>query len=301
MPVRLSEPRRNITVPPLDKGERARKRRRRAAGRESLKNPMHCSLAEGLPQISVGQRPTSRESKQTLSEGLHEPSAGQRPASRVPAALLSSFPKNHSRTVPRLKALRITARGNAPCFRSQFRHGCPTVGAAPFPHFTRKKKITVPLDKGERARACAGREPSLRLSPLIRGSGPASAAGAPREGSPRRRSPFPQKILPANFFWAEGLPDISTGQRPVNPPTPRVLCPKDFMKTCRYGNARDRRDSGSLTGMSFFFSSVITGRCPVLYSLRDCSPHSLSFSRAVPAENLTQSRRERRVKKAAKK
>ena len=169
MPVRLSEPSRNKTVP-LDKGERARA----CAGRESLKNPMHCSLAEGLPQISVGQRPTSRGSKQTLSEGLHEPSAGQRPASRVPAALLSSFPKNPSRTVPRLKALQITARGVAPCSHAT-RTDMPVRLSEP------RRKITVPLDKGERARKlCTAKR---------RGKGVAAAALLSRKKI--RFNPFP--------------------------------------------------------------------------------------------------------------
>ena len=62
------------------------------------------------------------------------------------------------------------------------RHACKAVRASPFPPRPRIK-ITVPLDKGERARACAGRE-----------SQPPSRKNlTQRRREPQRKPPFPPR------------------------------------------------------------------------------------------------------------
>ena len=123
---------------------------------------LHFKLAEGLPEISVGQRPTSRASRQTLSEGLHDLSAGQRPASHT-------HTKKNPHIVPRLKALQSKARGNARVPDYRERHACRAVRvvASVNPLVNQTGLITVPLDKGERARACAGRESSGLLPKIF--------------------------------------------------------------------------------------------------------------------------------------
>ena len=78
------------------------------------------------------------------------------------------------RTVPRLKALQITARGVAPCSHAT-RTDMPVRLSEP------RRKITVPLDKGERARKlCSAKR---------RGKGVAAAALLSRKKI--RFNPFP--------------------------------------------------------------------------------------------------------------
>ena len=191
MPVRLPEPPRpprEKKLSPLIRGSGpASFAPQSAAGRESPPRSRR-ALKKFSPAMFFGRRPSSNQRRATpyvsaiapnsLSEGLHETPAGQRPASRVPAALLSSFPKN----------LLALFQGCKPC-RAQH-------GATPRVPFNANQSCLSDCQSRRVLRV------KKKLSPLIRGSGPALCAG--RESFPPY--PFRTSSIPSLPISLPSLP-----------------------------------------------------------------------------------------------
>ena len=122
----------------------ARKVARSLAKTESV--PLEPAASHGT-KITVTLEPAAlHETKKTVplekGERARKLCSAKRSGKGVPAAVSS---KKSSCTLPRLKALQSTARGNAPC--SLQRNSDMAVSLS-----ESCRKITVPLDKGERAR-----------------------------------------------------------------------------------------------------------------------------------------------------
>ena len=138
----------------------------------------------------------------------------------------------------------------------------------PYPHVP---KITVPLDKGG-----AGPQALLRK--------------APREGSPRRLPVAPSKRFSPQTSLAEGLPQISVGQRPTSPPPSR----RNLTQRRREPQRRSPFPPRPFFLLSYFLlprpHSILTHLSPSLPILLNRIP-ALSAPSAPPREIFHSSRR----------
>ena len=158
-------------------------------------------------------------------------------------------PQKKSSHCSKAESLAEQSTGQRPVFPStQFRHACKAVRVLPLPA-SPANQMTVPLDKGERARACAGREspPRSRRVPAVPSKNfPANRFGRRPPLNQRRATPYVPVIAPnslseglheplpgnarrhahththisSHCSKAESLADYSTGQRPVSHSTP---------------------------------------------------------------------------------